>query len=84
LAFPALDFKNLDFEALTSKFWHDARAPCWVFYLSADADCAGLPKTRRHPSLKLARCRRMQAVIRSTSGISEEQSRKTSGVHSRR
>jgi hypothetical protein len=53
-------------------------------YLSADADCAGLPKTLRHPSLKFARCRRMQAVIRSTSGISEEQSRRTSGVQSRR
>jgi hypothetical protein len=50
----------------------------------ADADCAGLPKTLRHPSLKCARCRRMQAVIRSTSGISEEQSRQTSGVQSRR
>ena len=53
-------------------------------YLSADADCAGLPKTLRHPSLRLARCRRMQAVIRSTSGISDEQSRSTSGVQSRR
>jgi len=53
-------------------------------YLTADADCAGLPKTLRHPSLKCARCRRMQAVIRSTSGISEEQSRQTSGVQSRR
>jgi len=53
-------------------------------YLSADADCAGLPKTLRHPSLKCARCRRMQAVIRSTSGISDEQSLNTSGVQSRR
>jgi len=55
----------------------------WL-YLSADADCPGLPKTLRHPSLKLARFRRMQAVIRSTSGISDEQSLNTSGVQSRR
>jgi hypothetical protein len=60
------------------------RQPRVGLYLSADADCAGLPKTLRHASLKLARCRRMQAVIRSTSGISDEQSRSTSGVHSRR
>jgi hypothetical protein len=37
-----------------------------------DADCAGLLKTPRHTSLKLARCRRMQALISSTSGISDE------------
>src|SRR5581483_1696946 len=51
-------------------------------YLVADAACAGLPKTLRQPSLRLARCLRMQAVIRSTLGISEEQSRSTSGVQS--
>ena len=55
-----------------------------ALYLSADADCAGLPNTLRHPSLRLARCRRIHAVIRSTSGISAEQSRITSGVQSRR
>jgi hypothetical protein len=50
----------------------------------AEADSAGLPKTLRQPSLKLARCLCMQAVIRSTSGISDEQRRKTSLVQSRR
>jgi hypothetical protein len=51
----------------------------------AEADWStGLPKTLRQPSLKLARCLCMQAVIRSRSGISDEQSRNTSPVQSRR
>ena len=51
----------------------------------AEADwSAGFPKTRRQPSLRLARCLRMQAVIRSTLGISDAQSRKTSPVQRRR
>jgi hypothetical protein len=54
----------------------------WDYF--AEADSAGLPKTLRQPSLKLARCLCMQAVIRSTSGISDEQRRKTSPVQSRR
>src|SRR5262249_53271340 len=53
-------------------------------YLVAEADCAGLPNTLRHSGLRLARCLRMHAMMRSRSGISEEQRRKTSGVHSRR
>jgi hypothetical protein len=56
---------------------------CFAYYFE-EADSAGLLKTLRQPSLKLARCRCMQAVIRSTSGISDEQSRKTSPVQSRR
>jgi hypothetical protein len=52
---------------------------------SAEAACsAGLPKTLRQPSLRLARCLRMQAVIRCTFGISDAQSRRTSPVQSRR
>jgi hypothetical protein len=51
----------------------------------AEAACsAGLPKTLRQPSLRLARCLRMQAVIRCTFGISDAQSRRTSLVQSRR
>jgi hypothetical protein len=51
----------------------------------AEAACsAGLPKTLRQPSLRLARCLRMQAVIRCTFGISDPQSRRTSPVQSRR
>ena len=51
----------------------------------AEADCsAGLPKTLRQPWLRLERCLCMQAVIRSTLGISDIQSRKTSPVQSRR
>jgi hypothetical protein len=51
----------------------------------AEADCsAGLPKTLRQPWLRLERCLCMQAVIRSTFGISDAQSRKTSPVQSRR
>jgi hypothetical protein len=51
----------------------------------AEADrSVGLPKTLRQPSLKLACCLIMQAVIRSTLGISDEQSRKTSPVQNRR
>ena len=57
----------------------------WLLDYLAEADCsAGLPKTRRQPSLRLARCLCMQAVIRSTLGISDAQSRKTSLVQSRR
>jgi hypothetical protein len=49
----------------------------------AEADrSVGLPKTLRQPSLRLARCLRMQAVIRCTFGISDAQSRKTSPVQS--
>src|SRR5260221_13551741 len=51
----------------------------------AEAACsAGLPKTLRQPSLRLARCLRMQAVMRCTFGISDAQSRRTSPVQSRR
>src|SRR3984893_15424027 len=51
----------------------------------AEAACSvGLPKTLRQPSLRLARCLRMQAVIRCTLGISDAQSRRTSPVQSRR
>jgi uncharacterized iron-regulated membrane protein len=51
--------------------------------LLADADCAGLPNTLRHSALSCARLWCMQAMIRPRLGISEEQSRKTSGVQSR-
>jgi hypothetical protein len=51
----------------------------------AEADrSVGLPNTRRQPSLKLARCLRMHAVIRATLGISDEQSRNASPIHSLR
>jgi hypothetical protein len=52
-------------------------------YLTADADCAGLPNTLRHSALRWARCLCMHAMIRARSGISAEQSRITSGVHIR-
>jgi hypothetical protein len=42
--------------------------------LFAEADCAGLPNTLRHPSLSCARFWRMQAIMRSRSGISDEHS----------
>jgi hypothetical protein len=54
----------------------------WYYFAEADRS-AGL-NTLRQPSLRLARCLCMQAVIRSTLGISDEQSRKTSPVQSRR
>ncbi len=44
----------------------------------------GRPNTLRQPSLRLARCFIMQAMMRSRSGISDEHSRNTSPVHSRR
>src|SRR5260370_24981483 len=51
----------------------------------AEAACsAGLPKTLRQPSLRLARCLRMQAVIRCTFRISDAQSPTTTPVQSRR
>jgi hypothetical protein len=61
------------------------KARQWNVEYLAEADSSvGLPKTLRHSRLKLARCLRMQAVIRPTSGISDEQSRNTSPVQSRR
>src|ERR1700686_3402979 len=55
----------------------------WLSNHFAEADrSAGLLKTLRQPSLRLARCLRMQAVIRCTFGISDAQSRKTSPVQS--
>jgi hypothetical protein len=59
------------------------KARQWLSDHLAEADrSAGLPKTLRQPSLRLARCLRMQAVIRCTFGISDAQSRKTSPVQS--
>ncbi len=58
--------------------------PAGLRHLTEADRSAGLPKTLRQPSLRLARCLCMQAVIRSTLGISDEQSRKTSPVQSRR
>jgi|SRR5438552_19078506 len=59
------------------------KARQWLSDHFAEADrSVGLPKTLRQPSLKLARCLRMQAVIRCTFGISDAQSRKTSPVQS--
>jgi hypothetical protein len=59
------------------------KARQWLLDHFAEADrSAGLPKTLRQPSVRLARCLRMQAVIRCTFGISDAQSRKTSPVQS--
>src|SRR6266403_3234871 len=59
------------------------KARQWLSDHLAEADrSVGLPKTLRQPSLRLARCLRMQAVIRCTFGISDAQSRKTSPVQS--
>ena len=65
---------------------HVAEKPArWSLDYFAETDCSvGLPKTLRQPSLRLARRLRMQAVIRSTFGISDEQSRMTSPVQIRR
>src|SRR6266581_4524782 len=59
------------------------KARQWLSDHLAEADrSAGLPKTLRQPSLRLARCLRVQAVIRCTFGISDAQSRNTSPVQS--
>ncbi|CCE07535.1 hypothetical protein BRAS3843_2210002 [Bradyrhizobium sp. STM 3843] len=61
-----------------------SRSACYRITDAEAERSLGLPNTLRQPALKLARCRCMQAMIRSRSGISDAQSRKTSPVQSRR